>query len=114
MSQGDARLPAKLEVSGFLRSVEAQGGFGMVLRKGEPDAGTILLVIVEKQELAVLFERMPQRDGSRKWTAVKHQVIDNKSEFEDYLTRRASQDPDVWIVELTVAESERFVRDCLE
>lgn len=106
-------MPARVEVSGFLRAAEAQGGFGMVLRKGEPDAGTILLVIVEKQELAVLYERLPQLDGSRKWSISKRQVIDNKQEFEDYLTRRGSQDPDVWIVELTVVESERFVRDCL-
>jgi hypothetical protein len=97
----------------LLRATEAQGGFGMVLRKGEPDAGTILLVIVEKQELAVLYERLPQLDGTRRWSVSKQQVIDNKTEFEDYLSRRASQDPDVWIVELTVADSERFIRDCL-
>lgn len=85
----------------------------MVLHKGERDAGTLLIVIVENQGLATLHERMPQLDGTRKWTTTKCQLIENKKEFEDYLTRRMVQDPDVWIVELTVADRERFVRDNL-
>ncbi|MDT0506515.1 DUF1491 family protein [Novosphingobium sp. MMS21-SN21R] len=108
-----ARLPAHLEVSGLLRAAQADGDFGMVLNKGERDGGTILVVLLDKQGLGVLFERMPSADGSRKWLSVKTQVIDNKMEFEDYLDRRKQQDPDVWIVELTVADRERFVRDNL-
>ena len=107
------RLPAHLEVSGLLRAAQANGDFGMVLHKGERDSGTILIVMLDNQGLGALFERMPQLDGSRKWTEVKAQVADNKSEFEDYLSRRMGQDPDVWIVELTVAKAEQFIRDNL-
>lgn len=109
----DARLPAHVEVNGFVHAAQADGGFAMVLRKGERDAGTILIVIVENQGLGVLYERMPDLDGARKWQVSKYQVIDNKQEFEDYLDRRKTQDPDMWIVELTVAERERFVRRVL-
>lgn len=109
----DARLPTHLEVSGLLRTAQAGGDFGMVLHKGERDGGTILIVMLDNQGLGVLLERMPQLDGSRKWTSVKSQVSDNKSEFEDYLDRRTRQDPDVWIVELTVAKREQFIRDNL-
>jgi len=109
----DTRLPAHLEVNGFVRAAQAVGGFGMVLHKGERDGGTILIVMVENQGLGVLYERMPQLDGTRKWSQVKVQVSDNKSDFDYYLDRRSGQDPDVWIVELTVADRERFVRDNL-
>lgn len=109
----DSRLPAHLEVQGIVRAVQADGGFGMVLHKGECDGGTILIVILENQSLGVLYERMPDLDGRRKWRVSKVQVTDNKQEFEDYLSRRMQQDPDVWIVELTVADRERFVRDNL-
>ena len=109
----DSRLPAHLEVQGIVRAVQADGGFGMVLHKGERDGGTILIVILENQSLAVLYERMPDLDGRRKWRVSKVQVTDNKQEFEDYLRRRMQQDTDVWIVELTVADRERFVRDNL-
>ncbi|CAH0498608.1 DUF1491 family protein [Novosphingobium sp. CECT 9465] len=105
----DSRLPAHLEVSGLIRTAQATGDFGMVLHKGERDGGTILIVILDNQGLGRLFERMPQLDGSRKWIEVKAQVSENKSEFEDYLSRRIRQDPDVWIVELTVAKVEQFI-----
>lgn len=109
----EARLPAHMEVSGLLRTAQANGDFGMVLHKGERDGGTILIVMLDNQGLGTLLERMPQPDGSRNWGIVKVQVSENKSEFEDYLTRRVQQDPDVWIIELTVAKVEQFIRDNL-
>lgn len=110
----EARLPAHIEVAGLLRAAQAVGGFAMVLHKGERDGGTILVVILENQGLGVLYERMPQLDGSRQWTRAKDQVSDNKSDFDDYLDRRKRQDTDVWIVELTVADRERFVQQSLK
>ncbi len=109
----EQRFPAHLEVNGLVRAAQARGGFAMVLHKGERDGGTLLVVLVYNQELGVLFERMPQLDGTRKWTRSKAQDSDNKREFDDYLDRRARQDPDVWIVELTVADPERFIQDVL-
>jgi hypothetical protein len=109
----DARLPAHVEVSGFLRAAQAAGDFGMVLHRGDREGGTLLIILLDKQGLGTLYERMPQRDGSRKWTLLKSQIIDNKSDFEDYLDRRKCQDPDLWIVELTVAEPQRFIQQTL-
>jgi hypothetical protein len=108
-----SRLPAHVEVSGLLRTAQANGDFGMVLHKGERDGGTILIVFLDNQGFGTLFERMPQLDGNRQWSQTRSQTIDNKQEFEEYLSRRMQQDPDVWIVELTVAKVEQFVRDHL-
>jgi hypothetical protein len=108
------RLPASLEVSALIRLVESSGGFGMVLRKGEPDSGTILVVILDNQGFdqarACAFERMTHADGTREWLLAKRQDAEKKAEFEAYLTRRMAQDRDLWVVELTVAEGEQFIR----
>lgn len=96
-------------MAGLIRATQAAGGFAAVLHKGEADGGTILVVLVDNQGLGALHERMPQLDGSRKWTRTKVQNIENKTEFWDYLDRRGQQDPDVWIVELTIADGERFI-----
>lgn len=104
-----ARLPAHLEVSGLIRAVEAAGGFGMVLKKGERDAGTLLVVCVQRDGTSVLYERMPQLDGTRAWTESKVQDTENKWEFHEYLARRARQDDDLWIVELTADDAKRLV-----
>jgi hypothetical protein len=102
-------LSAALEVSALIRLVEASGGFAMVLRKGEPDAGTLLIILLDNQGLGQVFERMPQPDGARKWTIAKHQVPENKQDFESYLARRTAQDPDLWVIELTIADGERLI-----
>jgi hypothetical protein len=52
---------------------------------------------------------MPQADGSRAWHLAKRQDRLNPQEFNDYLARRRSQDRDLWIVELDIAQGERFI-----
>ena len=104
-----ARLPAGLEVSGLVRRAQAAGGFAMVLHKGEADAGTILVVAVDRAGVGTLYERLPDPAGPRRWVAVRVQDSQARSDFDDYLDRRMRQDPDVWIVELTVADVERSI-----
>lgn len=93
----------------MIRAVDAAGGFATVLRKGERDAGTILVVLAENGGNYRLFERMPDAETGRNWTCTKVQNPENKTEFSESLTRRASRDPDLWIVELDIADGERFI-----
>ena len=69
----EGRLPAHLEVSAILRAVDAQGGFATVIERGERDAGTILLLTMDRGHNARLWERMPQLDGSRPYIVTKTQ-----------------------------------------
>jgi hypothetical protein len=105
----ETRLPAHLEVSGLLRQVQAAGGFAAVIHKGERDGGTILVVLTENGANARIFERMPDPIGTRPWSLVMTENTENKPKFSDYLTRRGAQDPDLWIVELDIANGERFI-----
>jgi hypothetical protein len=103
------RLPAHLEVSGLLRQVSAAGGFAAVLHKGEREAGTILVVCTENGSNRRLYERMPSADGTRNWTLVRSELTDIAENLDDYLNRRMAQDPDLWIIELDIANGERFI-----
>ena len=105
----DGRIPAHLEVSGLIRAVQAAGGFGTVIARGERDAGTLLVICCENGANAAAFERMPQPDGSRAWTLCRSQSADNQQEFWDYCDRRRHQDDDLWIVELDISDAERFI-----
>ncbi|TAD73658.1 MAG: DUF1491 family protein [Sphingomonadales bacterium] len=103
------RLPAHLEASAIMRLAESQGGFGTVLAKGERDAGTILLVMLCRGTGAVLYERMPQLDGARFFVATKRENSEISQEFSEYLARRRQQDSDLWLIEVDIADTERFV-----
>jgi len=104
-----SRLPAHLEVDALMRRAQADGGFACVLHKGESDAGSLLIVLMEKGTNGRLYERMPQVDGKRTWTCTRSQSVENRDEFDQYLDRRARQDPDVWIIELDIVHGERLI-----
>ena len=105
------RLPAHLEASAIIRLAESQGGFATVLAKGERDSGTILIVTLCHGKDATLYERMPQRDGSRIFVAAKRENPENPVEFSEYLARRRAQDGDLWLIEVDIADPERFIAE---
>lgn len=105
------RLPTHLQVSALIRRVQAEGGFAAVLARGERDAGTLLIVLADRGAKSTAYERMPQADGTRKWSVSKAQDPDNPDDFTAYLDRRRAQDPDLWIVELDIGNGERFIDD---
>ncbi|MEE8231630.1 MAG: DUF1491 family protein, partial [Qipengyuania citrea] len=94
----EARLPAHVEVSGLIRTVESAGGFAMVLQKGERDAGTILVLTTQNGRNTRLWERMPQLDGSRKFSCTREQDDENPREIDEYVWKRRRSDPDCWVI----------------
>jgi len=105
----DARIPAHVEVTGLLRAAQAAGGFGMVLAKGERDAGTLLVVCCRNGAGAHAYERMPQPDGTRQWVLAKVQVPGDPFAFSEFCDRRKKQDSDLWIVELDLDHAEKLI-----
>ena len=105
----DARLPAHVEVSGLIRAVESAGGFAMGLQKGERDAGPILVLTTQNGRNTRLWERMPQLDGSRKFSCTREQDDENPREIDEYVGKRRRSDPDCWVIELDIENAERFV-----
>ncbi|WP_347302635.1 DUF1491 family protein [Croceibacterium sp. TMG7-5b_MA50] len=105
----EARLPAHLEVGGLIRAVEAAGGFATVLHRGEREAGTIMLVLSERGTPAQAYERMPQADGTRRWLPSRAQNPEDPRDFWDWCARRHRQDSDLWVLELDVADGQRFI-----
>lgn len=105
----EARLPTHIEVSGLVRRVNAEGGFAMVLAKGEADSGTIMVITSYKGMNFQAFERMPQPSGERQWEQVRSDEDGRSEQWRTWLERRRSQDPDLWIIELDVPEAARFI-----
>jgi hypothetical protein len=105
----EPRLPAHVEVGALLRRVQQEGGFATVLAKGEADAGTVLVVLADRNAPARAYERMPQMDGTRAWTLSRQAAPDDPLAFSEWLERRRAQDSDLWIIELDIPQGERFI-----
>ena len=81
----------------------------MVLAKGEPDSGSLLVVLTNKGNDSKVMERMPSPDGDRVWTVARRESAEERQDFATWLERRRQQDPDLWIVELDIPNGERFI-----
>ncbi len=103
------RLATHIEVSGLLRAVNTAGGFGMVVARGEAETGALLVVLTERGAGARAYERMPSPDGARVWHCARRDDADAPGAFAEYLDRRRAHDSDLWIIELDVAQGERFI-----
>lgn len=107
----EPRLSAEMTVQSLLRKVNQEGGFAMVLRKGDQIAGAILIICLEKGKDPRLLEKMPSFDGPSTWQKIWPQDTDNKQDLDEYLKRRTSFDPDLWLIELDIPDAERLIAD---
>lgn len=88
----EARPAAGLLVSALIRTIEAEGGHGVVLAKGDATAGAILLLIADRGVPQVLLER-----SFGIWA---ESGPADAGERDAYLAKRRRNDPDIWVVEL--------------
>ena len=107
------RLPAQLEVAGIVRRAQADGDFAAIIRKGDPERGSLLLIVSSRGRHFGCLERVLALDGNYAWQAVGPPESANPQEVSDFLAKRARFDEDSWAVELDIADPERFIAETI-
>jgi len=105
-----ARLTSQVLVSSLLRRAQGEGGFGAVLAKGDATAGAVMVVLAERGVRTALLERLLQPDGAYAWRE-SGGASGDEADFRNLLERRRRSDPDLWLIELDVADAARFAAD---
>lgn len=105
-----SRLASGLLVNALVRRAQDEGGSAMVLAKGDPDSGTILIVATERGTDAQCYERG--------WDAQSRPALvatgpTGDSEVTDYWRRRRERDRDLWVVELDSPDAKRFAAETI-
>ena len=107
----DGRLSASVEVSGLIRRAETDGGFAAVLRKGDPERGALLIVVRSRGAYVTCLERSLALDGRYRWAQVGPAESDPGEKLAEFLQKRVSFDQDLWLIELDIAQAERFIAE---
>jgi hypothetical protein len=107
----DARLPAHVEASSILRRLESSGDFGTVLRKGDPDRGSLLLIITSRGTQVAILERVLDPSGNYAWQSTARDS--QNADVPTFLAKRARFDEDFWALELDIADPERFIAETI-
>ena len=105
------RLPARLEATALIRQAESKGGFATVLRRGDPDSGAILLLVMERGVPTAMIERQMAADFAYRWTVAARRDALKGDKFHESLKKRAQFDADFWLIELDIPDAERFVAE---
>ncbi|MFP5328807.1 MAG: DUF1491 family protein [Alphaproteobacteria bacterium] len=108
---GRERLAASVEASSLIRRAESEGGFGTVLRRGDPERGALLLVVRRRERHFACLERTLAMDGRYRWERVGPGEDSEEQDIADFLSGRLRFDPDQWLIELDIAQPERFIAE---
>lgn len=93
-----ARVKAGIWVSMALRMGNGSGRYGAVLRKGDPDAGGVLVVLAGRQGMCVL-NQVSTADGEPAWMRATGADPVDQATVDAYVARRVNIDPDIWVIE---------------
>ena len=94
----EPRVKAEIWVGMALRLGNASGRYGAVLRKGDPDAGGVLVVLRGHDGLTVLSQ-IRDAGGELAWMRATGADPVGQEAVETYLARRVKFDRDLWVLE---------------
>ena len=94
----EPRVKAGIWVSMALRMGNANGRYGAVVRKGDADAGGILVVLRGKDGLVVLSQ-VRTAEGEAAWMRSTGPDPVDEAAIDAYVARRVKADPDLWVIE---------------
>ena len=91
------RLKTRIWVQAQLRLCDSQGIPFVVRRRGDDDAGTVLLVIDSLDgELRVLSQTRTL-EGELAWSEKR---LASRDELDAHIERQLDFDPDIWVIEV--------------
>lgn len=94
----EERVKAGLWVQAALRLGGAQGKPGMVLHKGDADAGGVLVLLRGRSGLLPLSQTRNAK-GQPAWLRPLGDAPVNEDAADAYVARQRRFDPDLWVVE---------------
>jgi hypothetical protein len=94
------RIPTELWVTAHLRQCAAKAVPVYVVRRGEPDSGTVMVKLVRKDRTCKLLSQSRDIDGNMGWMDVFGGEAVDERKADEYIARTVSRDPVVWVVEV--------------
>ncbi len=72
----------------------------MVMRRGDPDAGSIIIRLDRLDGTCVLLSQIRDANGERCWLQIGGDDILTDSDATAYIEKRAAMDPDIWVLDI--------------
>jgi len=100
-------------VGALIRRAELEGAFAVVVRKGDPRAGAVLVKVLNRRSGAVgLYAEATRMDGEAVWMRPAKSEVE--ADIDSYVERALRIDPDLWVVEIDDHEGRHFLTEAVE
>jgi hypothetical protein len=110
-----ADLKTHIWASALVRRAEVGGAFAAIVRKGDPDAGAVLVKVATLDGKARLYAPAQNGEGERIWLDLSSGPLgSDERQVDQYAAKRAQADPDLWVVEIEDREGRTFLTDPID
>lgn len=109
-----SELKTKIWVEALRWRAEAAGASVYVARRGDPDAGAVVVKVARLDGTAHVLAATRAMDGERCWVAPLGDGALEEARADAYARRRAEDDPDLWIIEIEDRYGRHFLTEPVE
>ena len=107
-----AELKTSIWAAALIRRAEVAGAFAAVMRKGDVDAGAVLVKVATLNGRARLYAPAQNGEGQKVWLDLSSGPLgDSEQEVDAYARKRAQSDPDLWLVEIEDKQGRNFLTE---
>jgi hypothetical protein len=95
----EPRLKTAIWASMAVRRADQLGRSGMVLRRGDADAGGVLAVLRDRAGAIIVLSQVRRMDGAAAWMRATGPEAVDQATADAYVARQVARDPDLWVLE---------------
>ena len=102
----EGRIPTGLWVEAHLRRLSAQGTPAVMVRRGDPHGGMVILKVNRLDLGCRVLTQTRDLDGVLSWMpALKGELVP-EADADEYITRQTARDPDLWVIEVEARDGD--------
>lgn len=107
------RLRTDIWVKAYLRRCASAGAMALISRSGDPERGAVYITVHRPDRMAVVYGPAPAgfEDEGRRFAPLLGTDPIASVRADEFLTRQATFDEDIWVVELDDREGRHFLDD---
>lgn len=108
-------LKTEFWATALIRRAQIAGAFAGVTRKGDADAGAVLVKVATLNGKARLYAPARDGEGERIWLDLSAGPLgDVEQDVDAYVRKRAATDPDLWVIEVEDKHGRHFLMEKVE
>lgn len=107
-----AELKTEIWASALIRRASIAGAFAGVVRKGDGDAGAVLVKVATLDGRARLYAPARNGEGERIWLDLSAGALGaDERAVDEAIRQRTARDPDLWVIEVEDKAGRHFLQE---